>query len=187
MTKVFFNHFFTIFRILPTVNTSINPFRKSTFSRLAILFYLDADKTTIYSTGVTTSGTPGNAGAYTQIDVDEDTPSILYYQCYNHAYMDNHAIVLGSNKINHTEALISFPATTGTLIGSGDTGTLPLATIDIDGGSDIGADLTTSDLIIVDDGAAGTNKKAALSRLVTLMTAQGFSSEDPTALAIALG
>ena len=92
--------------------------------------------------------------------------------------------ILGSNKINHTEALISFPATTGTLIGSGDTGTLPLATIDIDGGSDIGADLTTSDLIIVDDGAAGTNKKAALSRVVTLINA---NIEDPTALAIALG
>ena len=150
-------------------------------------FYLDADKTTAYTSGVTTNGTPGNAGAYTQIDVDEDTPSILYYQCSSHGYMGNHAIVLGSNKINHTEALISFPTTTGTLIGSGDTGTLPLATIDIDGGSDIGADLTTSDLIIVDDGAGGTNKKAALSRVITLMTAQGFSSDDPTALAIALG
>jgi len=150
-------------------------------------FYLDADKTTAYTSGVTTNGTPGNAGAYTQIDVDEDTPSILYYQCSSHGYMGNHAVVLGSNKINHTEALISFPTTTGTLIGSGDTGTLPLATIDIDGGSDIGADLTTSDLIIVDDGAAGTNRKAALSRVVTFMSAQGFSSDDPTALAIALG
>ena len=50
-------------------------------------FYLDADKTTAYTTGVTTSGTPGSSGAYTQIDVDEDTPSILYYQCSSHAYM----------------------------------------------------------------------------------------------------
>jgi hypothetical protein len=60
-------------------------------------FYLDADKTTAYTAGVTTNGTPGNAGAYTQIDVDEDTPSILYYQCSSHGYMGNHAIVLGSN------------------------------------------------------------------------------------------
>ena len=62
-----------------------------------------------------------------------------------------------------------------------------LSAVDIDGGTDIGADLTTSDLIVVDDGAGGTNRKAALSRVVTLMTAQGFSSDDPTALAIALG
>jgi hypothetical protein len=64
---------------------------------------------------------------------------------------------------------------------------LPLSSIDIDGGTDIGADLTTSDLIVVDDGAGGTNRKAALSRLTTFMTGQGFSTDDPTALAIALG
>ena len=66
-------------------------------------------------------------------------------------------------------------------------GKVGLAALEIDGGTDIGADLTTSDLIIVDDGANGTNRRAALSRLTTFMTAQGFSSEDPTALAIALG
>ena len=66
-------------------------------------------------------------------------------------------------------------------------GVVPLVDLDIDGGTDIGADLTTSDLIIVDDGAGGTNRKAALSRVVTLMTAQGFTTDDPTALAIALG
>ena len=66
-------------------------------------------------------------------------------------------------------------------------GGVDLIDIDIDGGTDIGADLTTSDLIIVDDGAGGTNRKAALSRVVTLMSAQGFVTDDPTALAIALG
>jgi hypothetical protein len=63
-------------------------------------------------------------------------------------------------------------------------GVVPLADLDIDGGTDIGADLTTSDLIIVDDGAGGTNRKAALSRVVTLVSA---NIDDPTALAIALG
>jgi hypothetical protein len=86
-----------------------------------------------------------------------------------------------------SSSTLTLPASTGTLIGTGDTGTLPLAAMDIDGGTDIGADLTTSDLIVVDDGAGGTNRKAALSRVVTLMTAQGFSTDDPTALAIALG
>jgi hypothetical protein len=62
-----------------------------------------------------------------------------------------------------------------------------LSAVEIDGGTDIGADLTSSDLIVVDDGAGGTNRKAALSRLTTFMTNQGFSSDDPTALAIALG
>ena len=86
-----------------------------------------------------------------------------------------------------SSAVLTLPTNTGTLIGTGDSGTLPLGAIDIDGGTDIGADLTTSDLIVVDDGASGTNRKAALSRVVTFMSAQGFSTDDPTALAIALG
>ena len=54
-------------------------------------------------------------------------------------------------------------------------GGVPLDDLDIDGATDIGADLTTSDLIIVDDGAGGTNRKAALSRINTLVqTAGGF-------------
>ena len=65
--------------------------------------------------------------------------------------------------------------------------TLGITSLDIDGGTDIGADLTTSDLIIVDDGAGGTNRKAALSRVSTFIENQGFSKDDPTALAIALG
>ena len=66
-------------------------------------------------------------------------------------------------------------------------GKVDIGALEIDGATDIGADLTTSDLIIVDDGANGTERKAALSRVVTLMTAQGFVTDDPTALAIALG
>ncbi len=60
-------------------------------------------------------------------------------------------------------------------------GGIAIADLDIDGASDIGADLASTDLIIVDDGAGGTNRKAALSRVVTLTDA------GATALAIALG
>ena len=60
-------------------------------------------------------------------------------------------------------------------------GSIALVDLDIDGGTDIGADLATTDLIIVDDGAGGTNRKAAISRVVTL------TNGEATALAIALG
>ena len=76
------------------------------------------------------------------------------------------------------------PTASGTLIGTGDTGTLPLVAIDIDGGTDIGADLATADLIIVDDAAGGTNRKATLARVITLVQA---NIDDPVALALALG
>ena len=39
-----------------------------------------------YTTGVTTSGTPGYAGAYTQIVVADTAPT-LYYYCTQHNYM----------------------------------------------------------------------------------------------------
>ena len=65
---------------LSSSDMSSHPFR----------LYLDAGKTTAYTTGVTTTST------YLQIAVTKDTPKILYYQCSSHAYMGNYAIVLGS-------------------------------------------------------------------------------------------
>ena len=62
-------------------------------------FYLESDKSTAYTTGVTTNGTAGSSGAYTQIAVDENTPNILYYQCSSHGYMGNHVVNIG-NTVN---------------------------------------------------------------------------------------
>ena len=64
-----------------------------------IKFYLEADKTTLYESGVTYNGTAGNSGAYTQIVVGDQTPIVLHYQCVNHAYMGN-AVQNNSNAIN---------------------------------------------------------------------------------------
>ena len=64
-----------------------------------LLFYLEADKSTAYTTGVTTNGTPGSSGAYTQIAVDANTPNIVYYQCSSHSLMGNFANTV-SNYVN---------------------------------------------------------------------------------------
>jgi len=71
----------------------------STNSSHPLRFYLEADKSTAYTTGVTTNGTAGSSGAYTQIAVDSETPNILYYQCSSHSLMGNHTTSIG-NKIN---------------------------------------------------------------------------------------
>lgn len=52
-------------------------------------FYEEADKTTLYSTGVTYNGTPGSAGAYTQIVSSDNLPTILHYQCHQQANEGN--------------------------------------------------------------------------------------------------
>ena len=66
-------------------------------------------------------------------------------------------------------------------------GKVDIGALEIDGATDIGANLASTDLIIVDDGANGTERKCALSRVSTFIENEGFSKDDPTALAIALG
>ena len=77
-------------------------------------FYYDAGKTTAYSTGVTTNGTPGSSGAYTQIVVSETTPNILYYMCSSHAHMGNRIDVDSSTNVIDTST--AFVDSTGTAI-----------------------------------------------------------------------
>ena len=40
-----------------------------------------------FTTGVTAVGTPGNAGAYTEVKLEQDAPDTLYYYCTNHSGM----------------------------------------------------------------------------------------------------
>ena len=105
----------------------------------------------------------------------------------------NASAAIAYSKLNLSDSIVNADINSSAAIADSKLATISTANkvsvdaVDIDGATDIGADLTTSDLIVVDDGAGGTNRKAALSRLTTYMTGQGFSTEDPTALAIALG
>ena len=76
-----------------------------------LLFYNNASKTTGFTTGVTTNGTPGQAGAYTMIAVDSDTPNILYYQCSSHANMGNHTF--STSPTVNTGIFLKLPAADG--------------------------------------------------------------------------
>ena len=62
-------------------------------------FYLDDAKGTAFTTGVTTNGTAGTSGAYTQIVVDDTTPFTLSYQCSSHAFMGSYVHVGGTTTI----------------------------------------------------------------------------------------
>ena len=129
------------------------------------------------------------------IDIRTGTGSVTQVKFYCESSNAHAQTLQAQPHSSASSAVLTLPIETGTLIGTGDSGTVTggmlatittankigLAAIDIDGGTDIGAALTSSDLIIVDDGAGGTNRKATLARLLTL------TDGNATALAIALG
>ncbi len=122
-------------------------------------FYLDAGKTTAYTTGVTTAGTAGSSGAYTLLAVDEYTPNILYYQCSSHAHMGNHLKVI-SSKLNSNGVAFKMPTSDGTsgqAMVTDASGNLSFASI-----SETKPTITSSNLFVAPDTSsqitiAGTN------------------------------
>ena len=65
-------------------------------------------------------------------------------------------------------------------------GSLALADLDIDGGTDIGEAIVDADLFIIDNGAGGTNRKTAASRLVTYIDANSSAASVGKAIAMAI-
>jgi len=65
-------------------------------------------------------------------------------------------------------------------------GKVDIGALEIDGATDIGAGLADADLIIVDDNASGTEKKCAMSRVITYVNANATLAGD-VGLMVALG
>ena len=93
---------------------------------------------------------------------------------------DTDAIAIASNGVT---TFSQAPVLSGASITAG---TVPLTTLDIDGGTDIGEALVDADLFIVDNGAGGTNRKVAASRLVTYIDANSSAASTGKAIAMAI-
>jgi len=65
-----------------------------------LLFYYDILKARAYTTDVTTNGTPGSSGAYTQIDIGSSTPTSISYQCSSHVRMGHKIQAIGGAVTN---------------------------------------------------------------------------------------
>ena len=127
----------------------------------------------------------GVFGPQTDSDVDLGTNSTRFKDAYIDTVTTTGLITSGSNLVIADGGSIGSASDTGaiTIASNGvvtftdapvfPDGSLAIADLDIDGGTDISADLADADLIIVDDGAGGTNRKAALSRLKTYIGTTG--------------
>lgn len=107
-----------------------------------------------FTTGITTGGTPGSAGSYTQVILEQDAPSILYYYCSNHSGM-------GGKSENAIDALLTGDRTfannltiTGDLTVNGTT-----TTVDTD-------NLLVEDpIVLLGSGASAANANGGLALL----------------------
>ncbi|BCV05149.1 MAG: hypothetical protein CM15mV99_160 [Caudoviricetes sp.] len=75
-------------------------------------FYLEANKTTAYTTNVTVNGTAGQSGAYVQIVIGDTTPMVIHYQCSSHALMGN---AVQTNSATATGTLLSSLSVSGNM------------------------------------------------------------------------
>ena len=87
--------------------------------------YLEADKTTAYTTNVTSTST------YTEIVVNDATPSVLHYQCSAHSLMGNSAQTNSSVPVGSAANLTALTgASSGTY---GDSSNVAAITVDTNG------------------------------------------------------
>jgi len=87
-----------------------------------------------------------------------------------------------------TTTALTFSGANATFAGTLATaaGGFNIAGLDIDGATDIGEAVVDADLFIVDNGAGGTNRKVAASRLVTYIDANSSAASVGKAIAMAI-
>ena len=153
--------------LMSSSDMSAHPFR----------FYLEADRTTAYTNGVTSTAT------YTEITITDTTPTVLFYQCSSHPYMGN-AVNTNSNvlftsgiatvtSLSATNATISGGVnvsgalTAASLVGdgSGITG-FPAGSVGVSsGGTIIGTGATIIDFTATNAVITATSTSAGISTL----------------------
>jgi len=153
------NGIFAPFLSLTAGNTYKFDQSDSSNSGHPLRFYLEADKTTAYTTNVTTNGTAGSSGAYTQIVITDATPIILHYQCSAHGYMGN-SVTSNGTSINGSNI------TSGTIPDARLPDPLPAIS---------GANLTSlpSSLIIQEEGSSLSTAATTLNFVGSSVTATG--------------
>ena len=107
-------------------------------------------------------GTPGSAGAYTRIKLQQDAPNHLYYFCENHSGMGADVYILPDNLYsNATHVITTQPLNvTGKITGS--------AGIDITGAANVSSTLGVDGVVDIDDSTNSTSNTTG-----SLITAGG--------------
>ena len=144
----------------------------------------DAAGSTEYTTGVTTTGTPGSATAWTKIEVTGNTPYLLYYYCTSHSGMGsylnvppnyatgNRALSVGGNSVpGNLQSMDFFSiATTGNASDFGD-----MTSYGTSEGASCGSNTTRAVIAHDRTGSAGPGANTSTQEQVTI-SSQGNSA-----------
>lgn len=152
-------------------------------------FYEDAAKTTAYTTGVTTAGTPGSAGAYTQIIPTTSTNPILYYQCSAHSLMGSYAKFgtgsLGGEADSAIKILLtvknvsSGTLTAGTVVRVAATSNPPSGNVlEVDAADNSAASTMPAVGILIEDITAGSEGDCVAFGRASGFSTSGFTEGD---------
>tara|TARA_B100001287_G_scaffold61068_1_gene49108 strand:+ start:1777 stop:3735 length:1959 start_codon:yes stop_codon:yes gene_type:complete len=142
-------------------------------------FYEDAAKATAYTTGVTTSGTPGSSGSYTQIIPTTDTPPVLFYQCSAHGLMGSYA-KFGTGTIGDTYA-INVTQDGGNVDLKLDANSGTDSTVQLTAGSNITLTRNDAQQVTIASTASGLTVQEEGSSLSTAATTLNFTGSAVTA------
>ena len=143
-------------------------------------------------------GTPGSAGAYTEVAFEQDAPGLLYYWCSAHSGMGSTISIADESALTQTltNKTLTSPNITGLQLG-GTTVTSTAAELNILDGvtstaaelnimdgdtSAVSTTLANADRVVVND--AGTMKQVALSDLATYMGDNVTINQTQTALTV---
>ena len=100
----------------------------------------------------------------------------------NKITIDNLASFLAGTNITASAGVLSGTADTNTTYTAASNGGIGLSgtafSLDIDGMTDIGAGVASGDLLIIDDGAGGTNRKTTVDRIATLFAGTGLTASS---------
>ena len=100
----------------------------------------------------------------------------------NKITIDNLASFLAGTNITASAGVLSGTADTNTTYTAASNGGIGLSgtafSLDIDCMTDIGAGIASGDLLIIDDGAGGANRKTTVDRLATLFAGTGLTASS---------
>jgi hypothetical protein len=146
-------------------------------------------------TGITSLlATDIKIGEDDQTKIDFETADTIHFYAGNQnqlkltdgvlAPVTDNDVDLGTSSLEFKDAFFDGTITTDGLTVSGTPtfadGSIAIADLDIDGGTEIGADIVDADLFIIDDGAGGTNRKVLASRIKTYVAGGETAADDIT-------